>query len=273
MPSSPLNGRPGLPDPPPESRPEGPPPGRRPAARRRRRRLAVTLSVALALTVTVVLRIAPTGDRPTGVAPAGRAYDDTATQPGPAYPTAGVGSFAVAGGQSPVRGLDGPVVSYRVAVEQGAGQDPDAFATEVDTVLGDPRSWIGSGELRVRRVDDPEYADFTVYLATPATSEAMCATGGLSTEGYTSCRLPGEVVINLARWSEAVPDYGAPLAVYRAYVINHEVGHEFGEGHQACPGPGRPAPVMQQQTYGLDGCRANAWPFLDGVRYAGDPAT
>ncbi|WP_432050013.1 DUF3152 domain-containing protein [Verrucosispora sp. NA02020] len=274
MPSSPLNGSPGLPDDPPESRPEEPPPGQRPAVRRRRRRLVVTLSVALVLTVTLVLRIAPAEERSTGAAPAGRAYDDTATAPsGPAYPMVGAGSFAVAGGASPVRGLDGRVVHYRVAVEQGTGQDPDAFAAEVDAVLGDPRSWIGSGDLRVRRIDDPEYADFTLYLATPATSEAMCATGGLSTEGYTSCRLPGKVIINLARWAEAVPGYGAPLAVYRAYVINHEVGHELGEGHQTCPGAGRPAPVMQQQTYGLDGCLAYAWPYLDGLRYVGDPAT
>jgi hypothetical protein len=113
-------------------------------------------------------------------------------------------------------------------------------------------------------------ADFTVYLATPDTSERMCAEGGLSTEGYTSCRLPGQVIINLARWLEAVPDYGAPLEIYRTYVVNHEVGHEFGEEHQACPGPGEPAPVMQQQTYGLDGCVANAWPYVDGSRYEGE---
>ena len=194
----------------------------------------------------------------------------TRTEPG-GYPTAGPGSFAAADGRSPVRGHDGPLRRYRIEVERDAGQDADEFAATVDAVLGDPRSWIASGQLRVQRVPEAAAADFTIYLATPATSERMCAEGGLSTEGYTSCRLPGRVVINLARWMEAVPDYGAPLEVYRTYVVNHEVGHEFGELHQACPGPGEPAPVMQQQTYGLDGCVANAWPYVDGVRYEGEP--
>ncbi|MBQ1072140.1 DUF3152 domain-containing protein [Micromonospora sp. C31] len=246
----------------------------RPSAPLRDRRV-VGLGVLLLLAATATVTLARAGERATAPATADGGRTSYAAradgQPRPAtYPRTGTGDFATAPGESPVRGTDGPLLHYRVAVEQGTGQDVDSFAATVDEVLGDPRSWIASEELRLRRVAQADDADFTVHLATPETSERMCAEGGLSTGGHTSCRLPGQVIINLARWLQAVPDYGAPLAIYRAYVVNHEVGHELGEEHQACPGPGEPAPVMQQQTYGLDGCAANAWPYVDGSRYDGE---
>ncbi|MFD0819777.1 DUF3152 domain-containing protein, partial [Micromonospora zhanjiangensis] len=193
-------------------------------------------------------------------------------EPVPPEPTplTGPGTIRYATAAGPVLGRSGPRHRFHVAVEQNVGQEPVPFAAAVDTVLGDPRSWVASGALRFQRVPPTVRAEFTIYLATPATSERMCAAGGLETEKFTSCRLPGQVIINLQRWLTAVPGYGAPLAVYRAYAVNHEVGHQLGYGHEACPGPGRPAPVMQQQTYGLRGCVANAWPYLAGRRYGGE---
>jgi hypothetical protein len=88
-------------------------------------------------------------------------------------------------------------------------------------------------------------------------------------DGYTSCRNGDRVVINVARWATGAKAFDASLATYRQYVVNHEVGHRLGKDHELCPGPGKPAPVMQQQTLGMHGCRENGWPYLDGKRYAG----
>lgn len=192
-----------------------------------------------------------------------------ASQPPEAGPSSAAGTFAYATGAGPVAGGGGPVKKYRIAVENGSGQEADAFAAAVERVFADPRGWTATGQVRLQRVAGQGPADFTIFLATPVTSEQICATAGLHTGGYSSCRITGKVVINLARWLTGVPDYGAPVADYQSYVVNHEVGHELGNGHEACPGPGRPAPVMQQQTYGLKGCTANAWPLVDGQRYSG----
>ena len=69
------------------------------------------------------------------------------------------------------------------------------------------------------------------------------------------------MVINLDRWRHAVPHWTGTRTEYRQMVINHEFGHRIGKPHRWCPGVGDLAPVMQQQTYSLQGCKANSWPL------------
>jgi len=159
-------------------------------------------------------------------------------------------------------------MTYRVEVETGTGQSAPAFAAAVDATLADPASWTGQGRWSVQRVDG-EDVDLVIRLATSATVGEVCEAAGLEDGSYASCRTGQFVMINLDRWLHAVPEYRGDVALYRQYVINHEVGHGLGFGHQACPGPGRPAPVMQQQTLGLDGCVPNGWPYVAGKLVAG----
>jgi hypothetical protein len=159
-------------------------------------------------------------------------------------------------------------VTYRVEVEIGTGQGASAFAAAVDATLAAPASWAGQGRWSVQRVNGND-VDLVIRLATPTTVGKVCEAAGLGDDGYTSCRTGKLIMINLDRWLNAVPDYRGDVAMYRHYVINHEVGHGLGFGHQACPGPGRPAPVMQQQTYGLNGCLPNGWPYVAGVLVSG----
>jgi hypothetical protein len=183
------------------------------------------------------------------------------------YPARGHGDWQVAGGSARTAGRAGPLLRYRVLIETDIkGVGTGAFADSVTKTLADPRGWTAGGTLRLRRVGPGRRYDFTIYLATPRTRDRLCGSG---TDAYTSCRSGDRVVLNVARWVKGVPRYGSPLAVYRQYMVNHEVGHRLGHGHERCPGRGAPAPVMQQQTLGLHGCRASAWPYRAGQRHAG----
>jgi Protein of unknown function (DUF3152) len=178
------------------------------------------------------------------------------------YVELGAGTVSVVDGTSVVYG-SGPLRRFVVEVEDGIGVDPTTFAAAVETTLSDSRSWGGGGRMSFQRVGVAEAAgsqyDFRVSLVSPGNMEKYCP--GVGTGGYTSCRYGERAVINLARWATAVPHYDGDIETYRHYVVNHEVGHALGNGHVDCPGPGQVAPVMLQQTLGLDGCVKNAWPY------------
>ncbi len=184
------------------------------------------------------------------------------------YPAAGGRKYAVAPGETAnPAGKKGKLLRYRVAVEKDIkGITAGQFAAVATATLRDPRSWTAGGEWRLQRVGPGAHADFTIWLVTPKTRDSICEGAA---DGYTSCRTHDNVVINVARWAKGVPKYGAPLDAYRRYVINHEVGHRLGQAHELCPAKGDLAPVMQQQTLGLHGCKPNPWPFLDGARHRG----
>jgi len=188
-----------------------------------------------------------------------------------AVPSHGSGKFAYAMTRGAVLGSAGPLRRFRVAVEQGSNEDLDDFAEQVVAALSDPRSWIGGGQLRLRMVAGGDPADFAVLLATRDTAGRLCERGGTNIRingvPYTSCRTTGQAIINLDRWRLSAKPYvhaKIPLATYRQYVINHEVGHELGHHHENCPKAGGPAPVMVQQTLTTRGCRPYPWPRQGG---------
>lgn len=201
----------------------------------------------------------------------------SATRPGPtasgptasAVPRRGTGRFHTAPGGTGAVGT-GAHRRYKVVVEGGSGHAPADFAAVVDAILADDRGWTAGGRWAFQRVAAAPY-DFVVHLATPDTVDRLCGQYYMDTGGELSCRAGPSVVINLKRWTLGVPWYDDALVEYRRMVVNHEVGHFLGHNHEACPGPGRLAPVMQTQTLGLHGCRWNPWPYPDGRTYASGP--
>lgn len=150
---------------------------------------------------------------------------------------------------------------YLVQVERGLPFDAGAFAAEVHRILNDPRGWGHGRRLRFMRTDR-EPVRVRVALSSPDLTDRLCLPR--NTGGELSCWDGPRSVINARRWGTGARTYGRDIASYREYVINHEVGHQlYGAAHASCPGRGRPAPVMVQQTKSLQGCRPNPWPFPD----------
>ncbi|RAJ31163.1 uncharacterized protein DUF3152 [Kitasatospora sp. SolWspMP-SS2h] len=210
----------------------------------------------------------PADPPPTGAPPSSGPPSSTP----PEIVVHGGGVFTTATATGGRAGTGATLRRYRVEVEDGIGIDPNAAAATVQAILSDPRGWTADRRDSFQLVSSDSY-DFTVKIASPDTADAVCATGGLDTRGEVNCDVGKQVVVNSKRWLTGSPQFDGALDDYRALIVNHEVGHRIGHGHQACPGPGRPAPAMMQQIYGLKGCVANAWPYdARGTYLDGPPA-
>jgi hypothetical protein len=170
-------------------------------------------------------------------------------------PREGLGQFTVA----PLIGDNAErpaTISYTVEVEDNLPFPADKVAATVERTLVDRRGWSAKTGSTFARVDTG--GNTRILLATPATVDRLCAP--LQTNGQVSCRNGDLVVLNALRWANGSPTYGEDVTDYRRYLINHEVGHRLGRDHESCPQPGARAPLMVQQTKGLQGCEKNPWP-------------
>ncbi len=196
---------------------------------------------------------------------------------GAPVPAKGTGNWRVVPGGSAQVGK-GWVRTYTVEVENGIAAPAD-FADSVVATLADPRSWIGRGDIALRRVDHGQ-PDLRIRLASQNTARTVC---GYELPVDVSCRDGGAVYLSAARWVRGAVAFGDDLTAYRQYMVNHEVGHFFRYGHRPCGIDGAPAPVMMQQTFSTsndeilkitaaspqgvkvprDGktCQPNPWPF------------
>lgn len=157
----------------------------------------------------------------------------------------------------------GRVVTYRLTIEGGMHADTKAVASTLGAALLDRRGWQGVDHVKFVQVTPAQLADgkkatMTITVASPHQVDKLCAP--LPTHGGTSCATGQHVILNYKLWARGVSYFKGDVAAYREYMVNHEVGHALGHGHQLCSKPGAYAPVMQQQTLGLQGCKAWPWP-------------
>ncbi|HPD98879.1 MAG TPA: DUF3152 domain-containing protein [Candidatus Saccharibacteria bacterium] len=148
--------------------------------------------------------------------------------------------------------------TYRIITWGNTKSSLDDFAAKVAQTLADGRGWAQAG-VTFARVSGA--SNFDIVLSEP--SELPARYPGTCDSTY-SCRVGRYVIINDDRWRLATPSWnaaGGSLRDYQHMVVNHEVGHRLGRGHEFCSAAGQPAPVMQQQSISLQGCTFNPWPL------------
>lgn len=148
-------------------------------------------------------------------------------------------------------------VTYQVASRGTISSSLDEFATQISQTLNGPEGWARLG-IRFVRVESG--GQFTAWLSEASQVPSFSPSG---CDAVVSCTVGNNVIINETRWlngSDAWNAAGGSLRDYRHMVVNHETGHWLGHGHEYCAGPGQIAPVMQQQTMDMQGCKPNPWP-------------
>lgn len=147
--------------------------------------------------------------------------------------------------------------TYSIATRGVITADVAKFTELAAASFTDPRGWRSAGYQFTRVAKG---GDFTLVLA----SASKMPSFGYPCSSTWSCRVGRYVIINQTRWQHASPAWnaaGLALRDYRHMVINHETGHWLGHRHLTCPGKGKRAPVMMQQSKGLGGCRFNPFPL------------
>ena len=148
-------------------------------------------------------------------------------------------------------------VNYQVATKGEVSVNVATFKSQVQAIFDDPRGW---SRLGVKFAQVETGGEFTVYLA-----EANTVPGfGSPCDDFYNCNVGNNVIINDDRWAHGTEPWvsaGGNITDYHHLSINHETGHWLGHDHSFCSSAGQAAPVMQQQSIDLRGCKFNAWPL------------
>lgn len=152
---------------------------------------------------------------------------------------------------------------YHVQVHQRIPREEGThFLQEVDGILQDPRGWdVQFTRVPLRELLTKPKKDAFIIRLTP--SKDLYALYPDFQAQQLSVADMGErtIDINHCRWTEECPNNSQlTLPEYRRYVVLHEVGHMLGKQHPDTLPDQEAAPVMMQQTLGIQHYKANPWP-------------
>ena len=127
--------------------------------------------------------------------------------------------------------------------------------------LNHQQGWVQDGHV-FEVVQNHDKRDVVIHLQDRATMRKLFPQKYLRNLSVTDMRnTPFHIHIDRLNWNNVPRDFEGTLETYRQYLIQHEMGHVLGHGHQPPPRHShKPCPVMMQQTKGTKKkCRANPW--------------
>jgi hypothetical protein len=151
----------------------------------------------------------------------------------------------------------------RIHVHPLARSTTATFPHLLTALLHHPLGWQAHGN-RFHILSQHQSAThpvITITLAPQAVIDSLFPS--FQPQKLSVCNLlTKEVFLNEERWLGVYDDNhsGLSLPAYRAYMVNHEIGHALNLDHATCPGPQQLSPIMVQQTLGTQGCLPNPFP-------------
>jgi hypothetical protein len=128
----------------------------------------------------------------------------------------------------------------------------------VHQIIADYRGWSGLG-YTFWPVGSQGQANIRIRLTSRAQIHHLFGSyfDGLSVAHHVADGT--DIYIDSHNWHRVPTNFVGSRALYRAYVIQHELGHAIGYNHRRARA-GLACPVMYQQTKGTRGiCRSNPW--------------
>jgi len=151
------------------------------------------------------------------------------------------------------------VITYHVSIDRDVIQEYklyNAGERQIDfyimAYLNSPDGWSQYGYFF--EPADKFRARVLIRLSMSKTIDKICGVSPM-----LSCAMLGgkHMFLCAERWFCGAKGSGLDLENYRQYMVSHEMGHILGKEHSKCPGKGKRAPVMMQQTIGIGECIPN----------------
>lgn len=148
--------------------------------------------------------------------------------------------------------------SYDIKIPPNLNLRESLIINKIIDTLNHPRGWVKFGYHFYYTPN--KITDFIITIVPNKIIKKICKFDGLS----CADRSTNIIYLNLENWKKGSKKSKLSLDQYRCYQILHECGHIIGKDHLKTQDfkSGTKAPIMIQQTLGIDNLKPNCYPTI-----------